>query len=111
MKQMNVDKLAEQYAQGKGHEHYNFLFEENSGNPVDFAKLCYKDGYQDGLKADLWKYPSKGKKKKKDGEYLIAVKSADGGFLKALALYFVGKGWLGIFNAPYAWQSIEPPKL
>ena len=39
MKQMNVDKLAEQYAQGKGHEHYNFLFEENSGNPVDFAKL------------------------------------------------------------------------
>lgn len=47
---MTDEKKSEEYAEGKAHEHYHFLFEENNGNPVDFAKLCYLDGLADGRK-------------------------------------------------------------
>ena len=59
---------------------------------------------------DLWKYPAKGELPKKDGEYLITVKIEGGGYINAFAIYVVDRGWLGIFNKPYAWQLIEPPK-
>ena len=42
------EKDAEEYANGKGHEHYNYLFEENAGSPVDFANWCFKDGAEFG---------------------------------------------------------------
>ena len=47
---MTDEKKAEDYAKGKAHEHYHFLFEENNGSPVDFAKLCYLDGLTEGRK-------------------------------------------------------------
>lgn len=49
MMDKGLEEKAEEYAQGKGHEHYNFLFVENAGSPVDFAKFCYKDGFNDGV--------------------------------------------------------------
>lgn len=57
---IDEEKLAEEYANGRGHEHYHFLFEENNGCPADFAKLCYLDGLVDGRKEqwhDLRKDP------------------------------------------------------
>ena len=42
------EKEAEEYSNGKGHEHYNYLFEEHAGSPVDFAKWCFKDGVEFG---------------------------------------------------------------
>lgn len=42
------EKEAEEYANGKGHEHYNYLFEENAGSPVDFARWCFQDGAEFG---------------------------------------------------------------
>lgn len=59
---------------------------------------------------DPWHYPSKGELPEKDGEYFITVKIEGGGFLNALALYYVDRGWLGMFNKPYAWQYITSPK-
>ena len=47
---MTDEEKADEYAKGKAHEHYHFLFEENSGSPVDFAKLCYLDGLAEGRK-------------------------------------------------------------
>lgn len=47
-----LENKAEEYAYGKGHEHYHFLFEEHAGSPADFAKFCYKDGFNDGVKAN-----------------------------------------------------------
>ena len=49
------EKEAEEYANGKGHEHYNYLFEENAGNPADFARWCFEDGAEFGYnKANEW---------------------------------------------------------
>lgn len=59
---------------------------------------------------DPWHYPSKGELPEKDGEYFITVRLEGGGFLNALALYYVDRGWLGMFNKPYAWQYITSPK-
>lgn len=42
------EKDAEEYAKGKGHEHYNHLFEENAGSPADFAERCFQDGAEFG---------------------------------------------------------------
>ena len=42
------EKEAEEYANGKGHEHYNYLFEEHAGTPVDFARWCFQDGAEFG---------------------------------------------------------------
>ena len=42
------EKEAEEYANGKGHEHYNYLFEENAGTPADFARRCFEDGAEFG---------------------------------------------------------------
>jgi hypothetical protein len=51
------DKEAEEYANGKGHEHYNYLFEENAGSPADFARWCFQDGAEFGYnKAIEWHY-------------------------------------------------------
>lgn len=47
-----LEERAEKYAQGRGQAHYNFLFERHSGSPVDFAALCYKEGFKDGVKAN-----------------------------------------------------------
>ena len=49
------EKEAKEYANGKGHEHYNYLFEENSGTPADFARRCFEDGAEFGYnKANEW---------------------------------------------------------
>ena len=45
---MTDEEKAEEFAKGKAYEHYHFLFEENDGSPVDFAKLCYLDGLTEG---------------------------------------------------------------
>ena len=79
------EKDAEEYADGKGHEHYNYLFEKHAGNPADFARLCFQDGAEFGYnkafveadknlkaivtdfnKANEWHYPSKGEYPKCD---------------------------------------------
>lgn len=44
------EELAEKYAHGKGHEHYNYLFEQHAGTPQDFAKLCFLDGFEAGFR-------------------------------------------------------------
>lgn len=117
MNQNVLDKLAEEYAQGKGHEHYHFLFEENAGNPVDFAKLCYKDGYQDGLNSNRWHYPSKGEYPPKGRQILAYAWNVH----NVLAKYdtFDGKDRFVTFDAyngyieikkVIRWQYIVPPK-
>lgn len=53
---MTDEEKAEEYAKGKAHEHYHFLFEENNGSPIDFAKLCYLDGLAEGRKEVTEKY-------------------------------------------------------
>lgn len=63
---MTDEERAEEYAKGKAHEHYHFLFEENNGSPVDFAKLCHLDGLSEGRKLgkeDQWKATEKAQKK------------------------------------------------
>lgn len=50
MEQTEDEKKAKEYAKGTAHEHYNFLFEENSGSPIDFAKLCYLDGLTENVR-------------------------------------------------------------
>ena len=40
-----LEKEATEYADGRGHEHYKRLIEENTGSPAGFAKFCFKDGY------------------------------------------------------------------
>lgn len=51
------EKEAEEYSVGKAHEHYNYLFEEHAGSPVDFARWCFKDGADFGYnKANEWHY-------------------------------------------------------
>lgn len=45
------EELAEEYAFGKAHEHYNFLFEQHAETPQDFAKLCFLDGFEAGFRA------------------------------------------------------------
>lgn len=47
------EKDAEEYASGKGHEHYNFLFEENAGSPSDFARWCFQDGAEFGYNSAI----------------------------------------------------------
>ena len=55
------EKEAEEYANGKGHEHYNYLFEENAGTPATFANWCFKDGAEFGYnKANEWHYVKDG---------------------------------------------------
>ena len=48
MTEEQIEIKSREFAEGRGHEHYNFLFEENVGSPVDFARLCYADGLKDG---------------------------------------------------------------
>lgn len=63
---MTDEERAEEYAKGKAHEHYHFLFEENNGSPVDFAKLCHLDGLVEGRKLgkeEQWKATEKAQKK------------------------------------------------
>lgn len=55
-----IERLAEEYAAGRGHEHYHHLFEEHSGTPSDFAKTCYADGFRDGLSM-CWSRPAEGR--------------------------------------------------
>lgn len=51
------EKEAEEYSVGKAHEHYNYLFEEHAGSPVDFARWCFQDGAEYGYnKANEWHY-------------------------------------------------------
>ena len=85
--------------------------------PPDYVEMdghCVKNGIlnlvDDAPTVDLWHYPSKGELPEKDGEYFITVRLEGGGFLNALALYYVDRGWLGMFNKPYAWQYITLPK-
>ena len=55
------EKEAEEYAKGKGHEHYNYLFEKNAGTPATFANWCFKDGAKFGYnKANEWHYVKDG---------------------------------------------------
>ena len=106
------EKEAEEYAQGRGHEHYHFLFEENAGNPVDFAKLCYKDGYQDGLNSNRWHYPSKGEYPT-EGKTVFATFQEGGLWYFAEAEYHEG-GWASSIvdlGNIVAWQYIIPPKI
>ena len=67
------EKLAEEYANGRGHEHYHFLFEENNGCPADFAKLCYLDGLVDGRKEQWHKVADGDYPPRKIGDYTIDV--------------------------------------
>ena len=58
------EEESKEYANGKGHEHYNYLFEENArspkenaGSPADFARWCFQDGAEFGYnKANEWHY-------------------------------------------------------
>ena len=66
------EKDAEEYANGKGHEHYNYLFEENAGTPATFANWCFKDGAEFGYnKANEWHYVKDGDLPKDDKQYLV----------------------------------------
>lgn len=48
MTEEQIEIKSREYAEGRGHAHYNFLFEEHAGSPAYFARLCYADGLKDG---------------------------------------------------------------
>ena len=110
------EKEAEEYANGKGHEHYNYLFEEHAGSPDTFANWCFKDGAEFGYnKANEWHYVKDELPPKKVPLNIITfdknkkrrvwVGEYDGGN---------GQYWTGYFNhfidVPYAWREITLPK-
>lgn len=73
------EKEAQEYSDGKGHEHYNYLFEEHAGSPADFARWCFQDGAEFGYnKANEWHYPAKGEFPKASGNYILAFYGAEG---------------------------------
>lgn len=75
MTEGEIERLAKDYAtnQGRGHMHYHHLFEEHSGTPSDFAKLCYADGVRDGLSM-CWGRPADGRFPA-DGERVFFVQA------------------------------------
>ena len=74
------------------------------------GRLIEKLDEQQAMTWDTWHYTSQGELPEKDGEYLITVKLNDNRFINAFAIYTAGKGWLGIFKAPFAWQCIKSPE-
>ena len=85
------EKEAKEYADGKGHEHYNYLFEENAGSPADFARWCFQDGAELGYnKANEWQYVKEGCKYPENGEsVLVTVLCDDNEKIVTMALFEV----------------------
>ena len=109
------EKKAEEYANGKGHEHYNYLFEENAGSPVDFARLCFKDGAEFGYnKANEWHYVKDGDfpKNRTEEKYLVALESEYGGFFYETDIWCESLHCFASNNPTkvYAWKEIVLPK-
>ena len=106
------EKEAEEYSVGKAHEHYNYLFEEHSGNPVDFARWCFQDGANFGYnKANEWHDLRKNPNDlpKEEAEYLVIFES-DGTRYKGIESYYPDtKEWSTICNI-LIWKEIIPPK-
>ena len=74
------EKDAEEYSVGKAHEHYNYLFEEHAGSPVDFARWCFQDGAEFGYnKAKEWHFVSEKGLPKESGRYLVYVGGGEKG--------------------------------
>ena len=116
------EKEAEEYANGKGHEHYNYLIEENTGSYADFARLCFKDGAEFGYnKANEWHYVKDGDLPEKSDSTLrqllpvtVAVKIA--GVSSAITTYGtwwdIRRGKFECLDEVYAWcYTPEPPEL
>ena len=104
------EKEAEEYAIGKGHEHYNYLFEENAGTPADFARWCFEDGAEFGYnKANEWHYVKDGKYPAHSNRVLVFTDEG------------VGFGLYGLDNKKWytydtgfdviAWKEITLPAL
>ena len=103
------EKEAEEYANGKGHEHYNYLFEENAGSPADFARCCFKDGAEFGYnKASEWHLVKDGDLPK-DENYVLVSNGKD--WTKG---FYKDKKWNIIslvgFTKIIAWKEIVLPK-
>jgi hypothetical protein len=121
MTKEELEKDAEEYANGKGHEHYNYLFEENAGSPVDFARWCFKDGAEFGYNKALketWHYLLKGEFPTENTMLLLARKTVNG--IQALIGYY-RKEQFEVFNEKsckmnnidnvYAWKEIALPEF
>ena len=109
------EKEAEEYANGKGHEHYNFLFEEHAGSPVDFAKWCFQDGAEFGYnKANEWHYVKDGDLPRNDTKVLVLLEN------KRLKISTFMENVFTLYNKDYdaytklygviAWKEIVLPK-
>lgn len=118
------EKEAEEYANGKGHEHYNYLFEENAGSPATFANWCFKDGAEFGYKkgqsdqlvhkqyqlnqlrkANEWHYVKDGDLPKGKGAILIYWKFGDVKCASVVEPYKVTED-----KHIIAWKKIVLPK-
>ena len=108
------EKDAEEYANGKGHEHYNYLFEENAGSPADFAKCCFKDGAEFGYnKANEWHYVKDEGTPTKEGHYLVCLRNKDHDIFDCWILFDKDIGWYSLqvrLVDIYAWKEIVLPK-
>ena len=108
------EKEAEEYSVGKAHEHYNYLFEEHAGSPVDFARWCFQDGAEFGYnKANEWHYPSKGEYPKENKRYLCKIKAFVGGGISYECFDYDIKynSWKDASGDVIAWIEIVPPEL
>ena len=112
------EKEAEEYSVGKAHEHYNYLFEEHAGSPVDFARWCFQDGAEFGYnKANEWHYVSKGEYPKKRQLVLGIFQPSE--YYTPTELVFYEKEldcWSNQmgdseYHNIYAWKEIELPEL
>ena len=122
------EKDAEEYANRKGHEHYNYLFEENAGSPADFARCCFKDGAEFGYnKANEWHYVKDGDlptKELEEKQLLVRVRNYTEDCIFAYYMkdkYYSknGKRFYSDIDCDYpidiediiAWKEIELPEL
>ena len=112
MTKEELEKEAEEYAKGKGHEHYNYLFEKNAGTPATFANWCFKDGAEYGYnKANEWHYVKYGLPK--DNEYVLIYTDLNNCYVaKKVENHFMSKGWGFIpMSTVIAWKEIVLPEL
>ena len=107
------EKEAEEYANGKAHEHYNYLFEEHAGSPADFARWCFQEGAEFGYnKAKEWHYVKDGDLPRQNGHtyYSIDVLASN---KKWVYYSFAGGKWYcGNKEVKViAWKEIVLPEL
>ena len=125
------EKEAEEYSVGKAHEHYNYLFEEHAGSPVDFARWCFQDGAEFGYnlakeeidylnkhwgnekdKANEWHYVKDGELPRQDGNTCFSIEVLANNKKWVYYRFDFGKWFCGNKEVKViAWKEIVLPEL